>query len=203
MPGFQGFYFCCCDLASLRRSLGGLGRRVHCRFVGAHVTEQDRSVRQVFLHQAGAGSRNRAADNRVAGVAHVGPTNPVAAPVVVMTVVVVVPVVPVVVVMMTVVTMVVVTVMADHVVMTMATTAVTAATMTATAHAAAAMTAGVSTGSNERCQTDDSRGNESEECSTFEHCQRPSWLDVNHPEHWSKQPGIRFKRLIFVMFSFI
>jgi len=55
----------------------------------------------------------------------------------------------------------------DHVVMTMAAAAVTATH--AAAVTAAAVTTGVSTGSDERCQADHGRGNESEECSTFEH----------------------------------
>jgi hypothetical protein len=51
-------------LASLRRSLGGLGRRVHCRFIGAHILEQDRAIRQVGLAQAGARRRYRASHDR-------------------------------------------------------------------------------------------------------------------------------------------
>ena len=127
---------------------------------------------------------------------------------------VVMPVVTVVVVMMTVMTVVVVVmtvaVMTDHVVMTMAAAAVTAAvaaTMTAAAHAAAAVTAGVSTGSDERCQADDGRGNESEECSTFKHCQRPSLARcepsgalVEAAGHWVQAIDFRY---VFVHLTFI
>ncbi len=49
------------------------------------------------------------------------------------------------------------------------TTAVTAAVT------AAAVTTGVSTGRDECRQADDDRRDESEECSTFEHCRRPSF----------------------------
>ena len=55
---------CCFLLASLRRHLRVLGRRVHCQFVGAHVLEQDRAIRQIGLAQAGAGRRNRASYDR-------------------------------------------------------------------------------------------------------------------------------------------
>jgi hypothetical protein len=57
----------------------------------------------------------------------------------------------------------------------MATTVVTA-TMTA-----AAVATRLSTGGDERRQADDGRGDESEKCSTFEHYERPYWLEVNHP----------------------
>ena len=166
-------------LASLRRNLSGLGRRVHGRLVRAHIPEQDGAVRQVFLHEAGAARRGRASNNRVDRT-HVGGPNPVPAPVEVAVVVVTamvpeaavdVPVVPVVVVvpvvMVPVVVMTTAVHMTHHVMMTMAAAAVTAthaATVTA-----AAVTTGVSTGSDERCQADNGRGNESEECSTFEH----------------------------------
>ena len=180
MPGLQGLLLLLLLLASLRRNLSGLGRRVHCRLVRAHVPEQDSAVRQVFFHEAGAARRDRASNDRVDRT-HVGGPNPVPAPVEVAVVVVTamvpeaavdVPVVPVVVVMPVVVVVPVVVMttavhMTDHVMMTMAAAAVAATH--AAAMTAAAVTTGVSTGSDERCQADDGRGNESEECSTFEH----------------------------------
>jgi hypothetical protein len=55
------------------------------------------------------------------------------------------------------------------------------ATMTMTAAVAAAMRTSISSSRDERRQADNGRGDESEECSTFEHCERPFWLEMNHP----------------------
>jgi hypothetical protein len=78
------------------------------------------------------------------------------------------------------------------------TTAANAGTTTA-----AAMRTRISTGGSESRDADNGRSDEGEESRTFEHCRRPSWLDVGHPNHWSGQRGRRFKRLIFSIFSFI
>jgi hypothetical protein len=59
------------------------------------------------------------------------------------------------------------TVIADHVVMTTVATAVTA-TATVTV---ATVAAGISRRRDERRQANNGRGDESEECSTFEHCE--------------------------------
>jgi hypothetical protein len=181
-------------LASLRRNLSGLGRRVHRGLVGADVTEQDRAVRQILFHQAGAGRGNRARSNRVARDRVVVP--PAVPPHVTMAVAVEVEAVPVevavpvmevnvpVVPVMVVVTVVVVTVtvvvvvtmvaavMTDH----MAMTVTTAVTVTATVTVTAAMAAGISSSRDERRQANDGRGDESEECSTFEHSEGPLGL---------------------------
>ena len=199
MPGFQDSCSCCFLLASLRRSLGGLGRRVHCQFIGAHILEQDRAIRQVGLAQAGARRGDRAdhrrrCRNRVvatddvdrptampvpgvmpAVVPHdrttqprVTPaTNPVVANVDVAAEVNVpveardMPAV-------TVARMTDDTRMATHPV-TAADDAATTLAMTA----AAIRTRIGSSGGDERREADDGRGDESEECSTFEHGQRP------------------------------
>jgi hypothetical protein len=74
----------------------------------------------------------------------------------------------------TVVTM-VAAVMADHMAMTVTTVTATTAVTVAT------MAAGVSRRRDERRQANNGRGDESAECSTFEHCERPFWLEMNHP----------------------
>jgi hypothetical protein len=195
MPGLQClllFLFVAavgdCTATLLR---GRLSRGIHRRLVGADVTEQDGTVRQIFLHQAGAGRRNRASDHRV----HRGHIVP--APVQVhMTVAVVAVVVmmamapeaavdvPVTVVMMVVVTVPVRTVVVMTVTMVTVGTVMTAAVVTV----AAAMTAAVvavatavttavltciGSGRDERRKADNGRRDESEECRTFEHSQRP------------------------------
>jgi hypothetical protein len=198
-------------LASLRRNLSGLGRRVHGRLVGAHVTEQDGAVRQILFHQAGAGGRDRASNrvsNRVSRVEVAAPVEvhmtvavavevvamPVpAVPVVVMMVVVTMPVMAVVVVVTMVAVGTVVTMVAVGTVVTAAVLAVAAVT-TAVMAVAAALTAAVATRissrGDESCQADDERRGEGEECSTFEHFRgtfgfETFWLDVNHPKHSS------------------
>ncbi len=81
-------------------------------------------------------------------------------------------------------------------------------TVTATADAVlttiAAMRARIGSGGRESCNADNSRRDEGEERRLLEHCRGPfSWLYVGHPNHWSKHLGVRFKRLISVVFSFI
>jgi len=175
---------CCCSL--LR---GRLSRRIHRRLVGADVTEQDGTVRQILLHQAGAGRGNRASDHRVhrghvvpapvqvhmavAVVAVVvvmamAPEAAVDMPVTVVMVVVMMTV-PVAVVVVVTVTVAVAVGMTDHV-------AVTAMTTTALVTAAATVTAVrtcIGSGRDERRKADDSGSDESEECRTFEHSVRP------------------------------
>jgi hypothetical protein len=181
-------------LASLRRrSVGSLGRRVHRRLVGADVTEQDRAVRQILFHQAGAGRGDRARSNSVARnrvvVAPAVPTHvPMAVTVEVeaMPVEVAVPVMEVNVPVVPVVVMVTVVTVTMMVVMTMVTVTRTVVTMTMTVTVAvtavagmtatvtmAAMAAGISRRRDERRQANDGRGDESEECSALEHCKRP------------------------------
>ena len=204
-------------LASLRRNLCGLGRRVHGRFIRAHIPEQDGAIRQVLLHQAGAGGGHRAGNDRVDRT-HIRRPNPVAAPVVVAVVVVpaVVPEAAVnmpvvaVVVMMPVVVMPVVVVMTVAVDMTHHVTMMTmtaAAVTAAAAMTAAAVTAGVSTGRDKRCHGDDRRSNQSKECSTFEHCERPSLARGEPSEGFVGEAGQRVQaidfRFIFVHLTFI
>jgi hypothetical protein len=166
---------------------GSLGRGIHRRLVGADVTEQDGTVRQILLHQAGAGRRNRTSDHRVHR-GHIVPapvqvhmTVAVVAVVMVMTMapeaavdvpvtvvmVVVVMTVPVTVVVVMTMTMTVAVGMTDHMAMTaMATTAVTAATVTAVLTC-------IGSGRDERRNADNGSRDESEECRTFEHSVRP------------------------------
>lgn len=213
-------------LASLGRSLGSLGRRVHRRFVGADVTEQHSAVRQILLHQAGAGRSNRTG-YRVGG-GHV--VDAVVAPVQVHMVGAVAAPVKVVAmppdarvdmnvptemnvpaVDMNVPTQVnvpaVVVDMTDHAGVTDQTrpdhTVAVAATDDAVVTAAAAIRARIRSGRDESREADSGRGDESEECSTFEHGSKTFGLDVGHPCHWSGQPRARFKRLISATFSFI
>jgi hypothetical protein len=182
-------------LASLRRHLRGLGRRVHRRLVGADVTEQNRTVRQILLHQAGAARGNRARSNSiarnrvvaavanppvevtmaVAAVVVVAMVPEAAVPVVVVDVVPVVPVMVVVVMTMAMRTMVTVamrTMMTVATVTTM-TTVTAAVTAAVTATVTAAVTTRISRGRDEGSQADNGRGDESEECSTFEHSEGP------------------------------
>ena len=210
MPGLQClllFLFVAavgyCAATLLRGGLlrSRLGRGIHRRLVGADVTEQDGTVRQILLHQAGAGRRNRASDHRVhrtdvvpapvqvhmavAVVAMVvvmamAPEAAVDMPVTVVMVVVVmtVPVTMVVVMTVAMTTVAVMTMMTVRTVMAVA-AVVTAAMMTATVMTmtatltVATMAAGVSSSRDERRQANNGRGDESEECRTFEHCQRP------------------------------
>jgi hypothetical protein len=190
-------YFCLLLLlvttaATLLR--GRLSRRIHRRLVGADVTEQDGTVRQILLHQAGAGRRNRPSDHRVhrghivpapvqvhmtvAVVAVVvvmamAPEAAVDVPVtvvvmvVMMTVPVTVVVVPVPVLVTTVMTMTMTVGMTDHVAMTAMTTALVTA-LTATAGLTR-----IGSGRDERRKADNGGRDESEECRTFEHNQRP------------------------------
>jgi hypothetical protein len=77
------------------------------------------------------------------------------------------------------------------------------AVVTTAAVTAATVRTCIGAGRDESTQANNGRGNQSEKCSTFEHCQRPFWLVVNHPNHWSEFRANGFKRLIFAIFSFI
>ena len=68
---------------------------------------------------------------------------------------------------------------------------------------AAAVRTRIGSGRDERREADNGRGDESEECSAFEHGSKTFGLDVGHPCYSSEQPSRRFKRLIFARFSFI
>jgi hypothetical protein len=171
--------FCCCYCSLLS---GGLRRGIHRRLVRAHVTEQNGAVRQIFLHQAGAGRGNRASGDRVhrghiPAPVQVHMAVAVVAVVVVMTMVPEAAVdVPVTVVMMTVpvVVMMAMTVavaggMTDHLAMT----AIATALVTAAAATVTAVRTCIGSGRDERRKADNGRGDESEECRTFEHGERP------------------------------
>jgi hypothetical protein len=68
---------------------------------------------------------------------------------------------------------------------------------------AATMRGCIGSGRDEGREADSGRGDESEDCSTFEHGSKTFGLDVGHPWHWSAAPRSRFKRLISGTFSFI
>jgi hypothetical protein len=76
-----------------------------------------------------------------------------------------------------------------------AVTAVTDDTVV-TATAAAAVRSRIGSVGDKCRHTNDSGGDQSEECSTFEHGVVTFWLDVGHPRHWSEVSHARFKRLI-------
>jgi hypothetical protein len=217
MPGLQRlllFLFAAVRYCAATLLRGSLGRRIHRRLVGANVTEQDGTVRQILLHQAGAGRGNRTSNDRVHGT-HVVPAPVkvnmavavaveveavpvrVAVPVTVVMVVVMMTVPVVMVTMPVVVTMTVV--MADHVAMTAMTT--TAVVMTATA-----VRTCIGSGRDQRRKADNGRRDESEECRTFEHSQRPlarcepSVPLVGEPERQVQAIDFRY---VFVHLTFI
>lgn len=175
--------------ANLLRSR--LSRGIHRQLVGADVAEQDGTVRQILFHQAGAVRSNRTSgDDRVhrghvpapvqvhmtvAVAVDVMPMAPGAAvnmPVtvvvmMVMAVPVTVVVVPVPVLMMT------MTVgMTDHVAMTAIATMTATALVTAATAVTTVLTC-IGSGRDERRNADNGGRDESEECRTFEHSQRP------------------------------